>query len=281
MSRIMSGKIRNRLGLVAFGALVLVFNLGPILWGILGSLRPRDEIMRYPPQPVPSSLSLEHYRTIAEGGFLSAAQASLIYAVVTVVVSLIAGSIAAYALDRIRFVGRSVVMFLVLAGIPLASGAAALIVPTYLYMVRLGLNDTIFVLPLVYIAYNLPTAVWVLRGALGGVSRELDEAAAIDGAGRLRTLFEILLPLCKPALGAAALFCFVGAWNEFVAGSVLVDNPDLRPIQVSIYQNMGYFGRDWGPLLASATLAIFPIIIAFLIFGRLLISGLTKGAVKG
>ncbi|MFC0216850.1 carbohydrate ABC transporter permease [Pseudochelatococcus lubricantis] len=277
----MSRKLRSRLSLIAFSAFIMIFNLGPILWGILGSLRPREEIMRFPPQPLPSSLSLEHYAAIAESGFLGAARNSLIYAAITVVVALVAGSIAAYALDRLRFAGKAVVMFLVIAGIPLASGAAALIVPSYLYMTSLGLSDTPWVLPLVYIAYNLPTAVWVLKGALGGLSRELDEAAAIDGAGRLRTLFEILLPLCKPAIGAAALFCFVGAWNEFVAGSVLVDNPDLRPVQVSIYQNMGYFGRDWGPLLAAATLAILPIIAAFLVFGRLLIAGLTKGAVKG
>lgn len=281
----MSVRSRRRLlrglGLSAFVLAILVLNLGPILWGIVGSLRPRAEIMQYPPQLLPSAISLEHYANIAGGGFMAAIRTSLIYSVVTVTIGLLAGSLAAYALSRIRFRGRAVVMFAVLAGIPLASGAAALIVPTYLYMTWIGLNNTIFVLPLVYIAYNLPTAIWVLMGSLDGLSRELDEAAAIDGAGRLRTLFEILLPLCKPALGAAALFAFVGAWNEFVAGSVLVDSPALRPVQVAIYQNIGYFGRDWGPLLASATLAVLPIILVFLLFGRLLISGLTAGSTKG
>ncbi|PZQ50046.1 MAG: carbohydrate ABC transporter permease [Rhodovulum sulfidophilum] len=274
-------RLLQRIGLAAFVLAVLAFNLGPILWGILGSLKPRAEIMQYPPRLVPTTISAEHYDAIVGGGFLAAARTSLIYCLVTVTVALLAGSLAAFAMSRIRFGGRPVVMFAVLAGIPLASGAAALIVPTYLYMNWINLNDTIFVLPLVYIAYNLPTAIWVLMGAIDGLSRELDEAAAIDGAGRLRTLFEILLPLCKPALGAAALFAFVGAWNEFVSGSVLVDNPALRPVQVAIYQNIGYFGRDWGPLLASATLAVLPIILVFLFFGRLLISGLTSGATKG
>lgn len=274
-------QLLHRLSLCAFVLAVLVFNLGPIIWGIFGSLKPRADIMQFPPQLLPSAISAEHYQTIVSGGFMTAIRTSMIYAMVTVAMALLAGSLAAYALSRIRFRGRSAVMFAVVAGIPLASGAAALIVPTYLYMNWIGLNNTIFVLPLIYIAYNLPTAIWVLVGSIDGLSRELDEAAAIDGAGRLRTLFEILLPLCKPAIGAAALFAFVGAWNEFVAGSVLVDRPLLRPVQVAIYQNIGYFGRDWGPLLSSATLAVLPIILVFLFFGRLLISGLTAGSTKG
>lgn len=273
--------LKHRLGLCAFVIGVVVFNLGPILWGVFSSLKPRADIMQFPPTIVSSTVSMEHYGTIVGSGFMTSIRTSLIYAMVTVAVALLVGSLAAFALSRISFRGRSAVMFAVLAGIPLASGAAALIVPTYLYMNWINLNNTIFVLPLVYIAYNLPTAIWVLMGSIDGLSRELDEAAAIDGAGRLRTLFEILLPLCKPALGAAALFAFVGAWNEFVAGSVLVDNPALRPVQVAIYQNIGYFGRDWGPLLASSALAVLPIILVFLFFGRLLISGLTAGATKG
>lgn len=265
---------------VAF-ALIMTLNLGPIVWAVIGSLRTRTEIMQYPPNLLPTAASLEHYASILKSSFAASVGISAVYAAITVVAAIVVGSLAAFALDRISFAGRSIVMFAVLAGIPLASGAAALIVPTYLYMTWLELSNTFFVLPLVYVAYNLPTAIWVLKGALAGISRELDEAAAIDGAGQLRTLFEILLPICKPAIGAAALFAFVGAWNEFVASSVLVDNPALRPVQVAIYQNIGFFGRDWGPLLASATLAVLPIVLAFLLFGRLLISGLTKGAVKG
>lgn len=274
-------KLLRGLGLCAFVLAVLVFNLGPIIWGIVGSLKPRADIMQYPPELLSSTVSFEHYQTIINSGFMAAIRTSVIYSLVTVAMALLVGSLAAFALSRIRFRGRSAVMFAVVAGIPLASGAAALIVPTYLYMNWINLNNSIFVLPLVYIAYNLPIAIWVLMGAIDGLSRELDEAAAIDGAGRIRTLFEVLLPLCKPAIGAAALFAFVGAWNEFVAGSVLVDNPLLRPVQVAIYQNIGYFGRDWGPLLASATLAVLPIILVFLFFGRLLISGLTAGSTKG
>jgi len=264
-----------------FLGVMLVLNLGPIVWGLASSFTPTLDIVSYPPRLVPSALTLEHYETAFNNGFLRPLRTSVVYAGVTVAVALLLGSLGAYALDRIAFRGRGLVMFLVLSGIPLASGAAALIVPTYVYMTWLHLNNTAVVLPLVYIAYNLPIVIWILRGAIGGLPAELDESAMVDGAGRLRILFQILLPICKPAIGAAALFAFVGAWNEFVAGSVLVDSPGLRPIQVAIYQNIGFFGRDWGPLLASASLAILPVVLAFLVFGRLLISGLSSGSVKG
>src|SRR5690606_34403903 len=124
----------------------------------------KAEIMQFPPRLLPSSAVADHYQTIIENGFFESVGTSSVYAMVTVAATLIAGSIAAYALDRQRFAGHSLVLFAVLAGIPLASGAAALIVPTYIYMAWLRLNNTYFVLPLVYIAYNLPTVIWVLKG---------------------------------------------------------------------------------------------------------------------
>ena len=101
-----------------------------------------------------------------------------------------------------------------------------------------------------------------------------------DGATSFTVWWRIVMPLCLPAIGAAGLFLFLGSWNEFVAGSVMVDSPELRPVQVAVYQNIGYFGRDWGPLMASAMLAVVPILAIYLLLGRLLISGLTRGAVK-
>jgi ABC-type glycerol-3-phosphate transport system permease component len=106
-------------------------------------------------------------------------------------------------------------------------------------------------------------------------------AAIIDGATRFGVLRHVMLPLSRPALGAAGTLAFVGSWNEFVAGSVMIDAPWLRPIQPLIYSFIGFFGREWGPLTAAATLAIVPILIVFALLGRLIVSGLTKGSVKG
>ena len=110
---------------------------------------------------------------------------------------------------------------------------------------------------------------------------ELDEAAVIDGCTTLGIIVRIILPLTRPALASAGIFLFMGAWNEFIAASVMVNSVGLRPIQVAIYNYLGFFGREWGPLTAAATVAVVPIIIAFTLLSRMLVDGLTSGAVKG
>jgi multiple sugar transport system permease protein len=201
--------------------------------------------------------------------------------VVTVVSVLVLALPAAYAFDRFDFPLRRALFMLVVASIPLSLGAAALLIPNYLYFTRLGLTNAWFTLPLIYTAYQLPMAIWIIKGSLESIPRELDEAAIIDGATHFQILTRVMLPLTRPALGAAGVLTFVACWNEFIAGSVMIDTPDLRPIQPAIYNFIGYFGREWGPLTASATLAIIPIFIAFALLSRLIVSGLTKGSVKG
>jgi multiple sugar transport system permease protein len=156
-----------------------------------------------------------------------------------------------------------------------------LLIPNYIYFTRLGLTNSWLTLPLIYTAYQLPMAIWIVKGTMESIPRELDEAAVSDGATHRQILLLIILPLCRPALGAAGVLAFVSSWNEFLAGSVMVDSPTLRPIQPAIYNFIGYFGREWGPLTASATLSILPIIVIFALLGRLIVSGLTQGSVKG
>jgi multiple sugar transport system permease protein len=146
---------------------------------------------------------------------------------------------------------------------------------------RLGLNDTVVVLPLIYAGYQVPMAIWIIRNAIDAVPVELDEAATIDGCGHAGVLCRVIVPLARSGIGAAAILAFVGAWNEFLAGSVMVDAAGLKPVQPAIYAFVGYFGREWGPLMAASCLAILPIVVAFALFGRLIISGMTSGAVKG
>ena len=106
----------------------------------------------------------------------------------------------------------------------------------------MGMTNTWYILPLIYLGYNLPMAIWVLLSGMESVPVELDEAAKVDGAGRWRILFGIIFPVMLPALASAALFIFLGAWNEYVVSSVLVSDSSLYPIQVSIYNYMGYYG---------------------------------------
>jgi ABC-type glycerol-3-phosphate transport system permease component len=197
-----------------------------------------------------------------------------------VIVTVTLGMIFAYAFTRYDFRGKKAIFYLVLAGIPLSMGSAALVIPNYLLFSYLNLANKWFTLPLIYITYNLPMACWILVCGLRSIPYSIEEAAAIDGASKLYIIGVLIPRLSLPTLACAGLLSFIGAWNEFIISSVLVSSPKYYPIQVSIYNYMGFFGREWGPLMASATIGVIPIIIVFAFFGNLLISGLTAGAVK-
>lgn len=262
-------------------AVLMVLNLLPLIWGMLTSIKPESAIFATPPQFWGFEPTGAHYERVFAAGFVQGFAISLAYSAVAVTLALALALPAAYAFDRFEFPFRQGLFLLVVASIPLSLGAAALLIPNYVYFVRLGLVNTPFALPLIYAAHQLPMAIWVVKGTIEGIPRELDEAALIDGASRFGILRHVMLPLSRPALGAAGTLAFVGSWNEFVAGSVMVDAPWLKPIQPLIYSFIGFFGREWGPLTAAATLAIIPILVVFALLGRLIVSGLTKGSVKG
>jgi multiple sugar transport system permease protein len=262
-------------------AIVIAFNLVPLVWGVLASLKPVSQLVTYPPTLFNFNATLENYREVIAGGFLTGVRNSALYALGAVVLGVTGGALAAFGFDRFSFRGRKLMFLLVVASIPLAMGAAALIVPKYLYFTKLGIANQWFTLPLIYAVHSLPMAIWILKGSMEGVPKELDEAAYIDGASSFGVLWRIVLPLCLPAIGTAGFFLALSAWNEFVAGSVMVDAKNLKPIQPLLYQYIGFFGREWGALTAAATIAVVPILLIYAFFGRLLISGLTRGAIKG
>ena len=259
---------------------VLLVNLIPFIWGAMTSLKPARDILAYPPSFLGFKTDLVHYRTVFSNTFLIGILNSLLYSLVAIALGLVLALMAAYALKRFLFRGRKAFFVLVLSGIPLAIGSAAMVVPNYVFFSYLGFANQWFTLPILYTAYNLPMAIWIMVGGMEGVPVEIDEAAKVDGASRAYILFRLIPRITLPALASAALFIFLGAWNEFVASSVLVSTPALYPVHVSIYTYLGYFGVEWGPLTAAATAAIVPTLIVFTILGKLLVSGLTAGSVK-
>lgn len=260
--------------------LVLLLNLIPFAWGALTSFKPVRDVLAYPPKFLGFEASLEHYRSVFANTFLDGVLNSLIYSLGAIALGLVLALMAAYALKRFIFKGRKAFFVMVLSGIPLAIGSAAMVVPNYVFFSYLGLVNKWFTLPVLYTAYNLPMAIWIMVGGMESVPVEIDEAAKVDGASRSYILFRLIPRITLPALASAALFIFLGAWNEFVASSVLVSSPALYPVQVSIYTYLGYYGVEWGPLTAAATAAVIPTLIVFTFLGRLLISGLTAGSVK-
>ncbi|MDR0719608.1 MAG: carbohydrate ABC transporter permease [Treponema sp.] len=261
--------------------LMTFFTLMPIMWGIITSFKGKRDVYAYPPKFFNFNGTFENYRTIIEGGYLRTFNNSIFYSLVSVIFGLFIGMIAAYALQRCRFPFRRIFFYLVIAGIPLSIGSAALLIPNYLYMSVLGFIDRPFTLIIMYTAYNLPMAIWVIKGGIETIPLEIEEAAAIDGCSRRYIIFHLVPVLNRPAMVSAALLIFIGVWNEFILASVMINSSNLRPVQQSIYHHMGFFGLDWGLLTASTSLAVIPTIIIFSFLSKLLVSGLTQGSVKG
>jgi ABC-type glycerol-3-phosphate transport system permease component len=260
--------------------LFITLNIVPVLWGVLTSFKNPRDISAFPPKVINFIPVLEHYRTVVAGGLFKSMMVSVRNSALTIIVGTMLAAITAFGFDRYRFRGRSILFFCIILGIPLSVGSSALLIPNYLYMVKMGLNNRIYTLPLLYITYNLPMAIWILKGNIEAIPISIDESARIEGCTDMYIFAHLILPLAKPAMAASALFLFIGSWNEFVTSSVMVDAPHLRPIQLAIYNYLGYYGREWGPLTASATIAIIPIVIIFGFLSKLLISGLTQGSVK-
>ena len=274
----MSGHVR-KLTMPAISLLIGIVTLFPIIWGFLTSFKPRKEILAFPPELFAPHPTASHYgRLIREGAQWYMLNSAIVTAA-TVVMCLGAGFLAAYAIARGRFIGRHVILVGLVAvmSIPIAS----LLVPTFTLMTTIHLSDSISGLVLLYTAYQLPLVVWILVGYIQSLPLELEQAAMIDGYSRFETMWKIVLPLSRPALVATGLFVLTFAWNDFVVAVVMNSSPDVRTFPVAVYDFLGFFGRDWGPLLAASMVSIVPVIVVFIYFQRHFVTGMTGGSVKG
>lgn len=253
--------------------------LFPIIWGLSTSFKAADEILSFPPELIPSRPTLEHYHSLVETGIGRYVLNSAIVSFFTVALCLFFGTLGAYALARFEFRGKAVVTFLIVAvmSIPLPS----LIVPTFTFLASLGIVNTLFALVILYTAYQLPITVWILYAYFQTIPSQLENAAMIDGYSRLAALRLVVLPLSGPGLVAAGLFVLTFAWNDFVVAVAMNSSDEVRTLPVAIYNYLGFFGREWGPLTASAMVSIVPVIVIFVIFQRYFLSGMTGGSVKG
>lgn len=260
--------------------LLLVVNFAPYLWGVLSSLKDSSEILVFPPRILAKTMTTEHYDKVLRGTFLTALKNSAGYSLASIAIGIPISLMAAYAISRYHFRGKKWIFYVIVAAIPLSNGSAALVIPNYMVFAKLGMINKFYTLPLIYLAYNVPMATWVLIGAIKNIPTTIDEAAMIDGASKRYIIFRLIPRLALPSLACAALFIFIGAWNEYNVSSIMVNTTALYPIQVSIYNYIGAFEIDWGALLAAASLGVLPILMVFACLGNMMVSGLTTGAVK-
>ncbi len=264
-----------RYGVVVMLALIC---LGPVLIMALTSLKVQTDIFAMPPVFF-FAPTLDNYRAVLlQDRFGTYLGNSVFVGVVSTVLTLTIGTMAAYAIVRFRFVGRSVVSSttLLLRSVPLA----VLAVPVFVVWQDAGLLNSLWGLVLLYTAVNLPFTIWVLYGFIAQIPYELEEAAQIDGCGSLRILTTVVLPLIRPGLAAAAIFTFRIAWNEFILALVLTNRATRTlPVAASLY--ITDVGIEWGRLMALGVLIALPPLLITLIAARHIVAGLTAGAVKG
>jgi ABC-type glycerol-3-phosphate transport system permease component len=253
--------------------------LFPLYWAVIASFTPESRLFG-PLTLVPRALVLDHYRTLfSTRDFWTPVRNSLIVAGATTVLSVILGSVCAYALARLRFRGKTVTLAFVLAISMFPQ--ISIVSPLYLLLRELRLLNTHAGLVLPYLTFAMPLTIWLLVGFFRQLPPELEEASMIDGAGRLRTLWEIILPLSWPGLATTAILTFLYSWNEFLFALSFTLGPERYTVPVAITLFRGQYQVPWGEILAAAVIATVPAAMIVLLAQRRIIAGLTSGAVKG
>lgn len=260
-------------------AVLLLGSAFPFYWAIVSSLTPEARLFQKP-SLLPTSLVLDHYRTLfAERGFWVPIRNSLIVAGTTTVFCVVVGSFCAYALARLRFRGKGPLLALILTVSMFPQ--IAIVSPLYLVLRSLRLINTYPGLILPYLTFATPLTVWLLVGFFRQLPVELEEAAMVDGAGRLRTFWEIVIPVALPGLAATAILTFLYCWNEFLFALSFTLGPERQTVPVAIALFRGRYQVPWGQILAAAIVATAPVAALVLLFQRRIVQGLTAGAVKG
>ncbi|CAN7291938.1 carbohydrate ABC transporter permease [Pararhizobium sp. LjRoot255] len=254
--------------------------LFPVLLTIVNSFKDRNAIFRTPlSPPTANTFSLVGYETVLkQGDFVGYFQNSLIVTVVSIFFVLLFGAMAAFALSEYRFRGNTMMGLYLAIGImiPIRLGTVAILQG----MVAAGLVNTLTALILVYTAQGLPLAIFILSEFMRTVSDDLKNAGRIDGLSEYAIFFRLVLPLIKPAMATVAVFTMIPIWNDLWFPLILAPGEATKTVTLGSQVFIGQFVTNWNAVLAALSLAIFPVLILYVIFSRQLIRGITAGAVK-
>ena len=259
----------------------LVFLGFPLLWLISSSLKSPQEFASITPSLLPKHFDLSNYSdALNEQGLVRGLGNSLQISIYSTILVLIVALPVSYALARFRSRLRPLTNGWIL--ISQVFPVILIVIPLFMILRPLHLTNTIPGVVIVYMVWSLPFALWMLQGYVAAVPRELEEAASVDGAGRVRTIVSIVMPLLRPGLIATAMFTFISAWNEFFFALVLLQDPQLKTLPLVLARFVGAEGQvQFGPLAAASVLATVPSLVFFAFLQRRLTSGLLSGAVKG
>ena len=261
---------------VALLSLTCIF---PVVWLLYSSLKTPQEFAKSV-VALPGQIQFDNYRAAFKTAnfdiFLwNSLRNSLISMLVIVVITFVMG----YLLSRYRFRGRNLIYGTLLAGIMIP--VHALMVPLFIQFKSLSILNQWFTLVPVYVAFEIPTSVFLIDGYLKGVSTDLEDAASIDGAGLLRTMFSIILPVCKPIMATVIILAFMHVWNEFPFAQILISAKELKTVPVGLTYFTTDHSTDYTQLMAGLAMATLPVIVLYLAFYNKIMEGMMAGSIKG
>jgi multiple sugar transport system permease protein len=297
--------VKRRIFLFFASALFLIYVLAPVAWLLSSSFQGEAEITSRPPHWVPHRPTLENFAAIFEardkkvtyetrrqgdpatGGYIPSTARellpsmwnSLVVALWVVALNLIVGVPAAYAMAKIRFIGRSTSIYFMLTTRVIPD--IALVVPFFLFIRTFGLLDHLGSLVITYLAITVPFSIFILVSYFESLPDELDKAARVDGCSRLQTMTRVYVPLAAPALVAVVLFTFLTSWNEFLLALMFTQTPKSQTMPIVVASFASDFTISFAFINAAGVLAVIPPVLMAVLFERYIVSGLTAGAVKG
>jgi len=272
--------LSTRTFLYAGAALLALQAAFPFFWMISTSFKPPAEVFAQPPAFIPDDPTWDNFRRLFTAtNFLIYFKNSLIVSGLAVVLTMVVSAAGAYSLTRFSYLGREKIAGLILCTYMFAP--IMVVIPFFILVKKLGIENTHFALVLAFTSFCLPFTLWLMRAFFATIPLELEEAALVDGAGRVRALIYVVLPLALPGIIATSIFTFILAWNDYIFTRILITSDELKTLPVGVQDLFHSALIDWGLIMAAGMMITIPALLFFLSVQRYLIRGWGAGGVKG
>ncbi|RBP90633.1 carbohydrate ABC transporter membrane protein 2 (CUT1 family) [Cytobacillus firmus] len=282
-TKLVSKPIMNRIAygiMYVFLVLVAVFQIFPIIWLFLFSLKNSQEVFNMSPFSLPANPKWENYAKVwTEGNISLYFINSVTYTLAAVILTVVLASMVTFAITRMHWKGSRLVLGLFMVGLMIPVHST--LIPLFSTFTNINLIDNPLSIILTYTAFNLPITIMILLGFYEALPREVEEAAVMDGASIHHIFFKITLPMTMPVMATAAIINMIYNWNEFVFVNTFISSDSFKTLTVGIQNFIGQYTTDWGAIGATLVISILPILIAFLILSNRIIEGIASGSVKG
>lgn len=277
-------KVRKRIGVIAYymanSAIAAAFLL-PFLWTLSTALKPRAQVLVYPPRWIPSPVVFESFRTlwtIKDGAYRLYTLNSLIVALATTTLVVILSTLAGYGFSRMKFPGKWALFAVLLSTLMIPH--QSILVPLFTLMKRLGLLNTYWTMILIYTTFQLPLSTFIMKNSFDSIPAALSEAAALDGCTDLGIFRRIMLPLVGPGIATIIVLVFMWSWNEFLTALVFTTSQQLRTLPVGLSDFVANYTIEWNLLCAGGVYSSLPIVVLFIFLQRYFIRAIVSGAIK-